>query len=157
MRHNTCQRAHLMTRRNFLAGACGAISTLSACQYADPSAEFYEPLKNAGKSAIKHIIVLMMENRSFDHYLGWLPGADNVAFDVSGTFPADGIPATLVRGFFNLTDNPDSVMVLREDKDDPSTETRIPLPEAGRELRLRVRLETLLAAVLALWAAHALT
>lgn len=76
MRHNTCQRAHLMTRRNFLAGACGAISTLSACQYADPSAEFYEPLKNAGKSAIKHIIVLMMANRSFDHYLGWLPGAD---------------------------------------------------------------------------------
>jgi len=34
--------------------------------------------------------------------IGWLPGADNVAFDVSGTFPADGIPATLVRGFFNL-------------------------------------------------------
>ncbi|WP_458691062.1 alkaline phosphatase family protein [Nocardia tengchongensis] len=25
---------------------------------------------------IDHIIVLMMENRSFDHYLGWLPGAD---------------------------------------------------------------------------------
>src|SRR5215831_15571929 len=22
------------------------------------------------------IVVLMMENRSFDHYLGWLPGAD---------------------------------------------------------------------------------
>ena len=25
---------------------------------------------------IDHVIVLMMENRSFDHYLGWLPGAD---------------------------------------------------------------------------------
>ena len=35
--------------------------------------------------------------------IGWLPGADNVAFDVSGTFPADGIPATLVRGLVNLT------------------------------------------------------
>ncbi len=34
----------------------------------------------------------------------------------------------IVRGFFNLTDNPDSVMILREDRDDPSTETRIPLP-----------------------------
>ena len=33
----------------------------------------------------------------------------------------------IVRGFFNLTDNPDSVMVLREVKDDPSTESRIPL------------------------------
>lgn len=39
----------------------------------------------------------------------------------------------IVRGFFNLTDNPDSCMVLREDKDDPSTETRIPLP-AGAQL-----------------------
>jgi len=39
----------------------------------------------------------------------------------------------IVRGFFNLTDNPDSVMVLRGDKDDPSTETRIPLP-AGAQL-----------------------
>ena len=25
---------------------------------------------------IDTIVVLMMENRSFDHYLGWLPGAD---------------------------------------------------------------------------------
>ena len=38
----------------------------------------------------------------------------------------------IVRGFFNLTDNPDSVMVLREDKDDPSTETRIPLPAGAQ-------------------------
>ena len=34
----------------------------------------------------------------------------------------------IVRGFFNLTDNPDSVMILRGDRDDPATETRIPLP-----------------------------
>ncbi|MGI9197589.1 MAG: hypothetical protein ACR2KE_09045 [Candidatus Nanopelagicales bacterium] len=39
----------------------------------------------------------------------------------------------IVRGFFNLTDNPDSYMILREDKDDPSTETRIPLP-AGTQV-----------------------
>jgi hypothetical protein len=31
----------------------------------------------------------------------------------------------IVRGFFNLTDNPDSVMILREDRNDPATETRI--------------------------------
>ena len=37
------------------------------------------------------------------------------------------------RGFFNLTDNPDSVMILREDRMDPSTEVRIPLP-AGAQL-----------------------
>jgi len=39
----------------------------------------------------------------------------------------------IVRGFFNLTDNPDSVMILREDRFDPSTEIRIALP-AGAQL-----------------------
>jgi hypothetical protein len=38
----------------------------------------------------------------------------------------------VVRGFFNLTDDRDSVMVLREDRDDPSTETRILLPAGTR-------------------------
>ncbi len=27
-------------------------------------------------SSIEHVVVVMMENRSFDHLLGWLPGAD---------------------------------------------------------------------------------
>jgi phospholipase C len=27
-------------------------------------------------SGIQHVVVVMMENRSFDHFLGWLPGAD---------------------------------------------------------------------------------
>jgi hypothetical protein len=39
----------------------------------------------------------------------------------------------IVRAFFNLTDNPDSVMILRSDKDDPDTEVRIPLP-AGQQV-----------------------
>jgi hypothetical protein len=39
----------------------------------------------------------------------------------------------IVRGFFNLTDDPDSMMILRDDRDDPSTETRIPLP-AGTQV-----------------------
>ena len=38
----------------------------------------------------------------------------------------------IVRAFFNLTDNPDSVMILREDKDDPATETRVPLPAGAQ-------------------------
>jgi phospholipase C len=29
-----------------------------------------------GSNGIQHVVVLMMENRSFDHFLGWLPGAD---------------------------------------------------------------------------------
>src|SRR4051794_28984810 len=29
-----------------------------------------------GASGIEHVIVTMMENRSFDHLFGWLPNAD---------------------------------------------------------------------------------
>jgi hypothetical protein len=39
----------------------------------------------------------------------------------------------IVRSFYNLTDNPDSMMILREDLDDPSTEVRVPLP-AGAQI-----------------------
>ena len=31
---------------------------------------------NAAEAGFDHIVVVMMENRSFDHFLGWLPGAD---------------------------------------------------------------------------------
>lgn len=31
---------------------------------------------NPQASSIEHFVVVMMENRSFDHLLGWLPGAD---------------------------------------------------------------------------------
>ncbi len=34
----------------------------------------------------------------------------------------------VVRAWLQLTDDPDSYMILREEKDDPSTETRIPMP-----------------------------
>lgn len=34
----------------------------------------------------------------------------------------------VVRAWLQLTDNPESTMILREDKDDPTTESRIPLP-----------------------------
>jgi hypothetical protein len=39
----------------------------------------------------------------------------------------------IVRGFFNLTDDPESFMTLREDRFDPTTEIRIPLP-AGTQI-----------------------
>jgi hypothetical protein len=38
----------------------------------------------------------------------------------------------VVRAWLQLTDNPDSSMILREDKDDPSTESRIPLPAGAQ-------------------------
>jgi phospholipase C len=34
------------------------------------------PAIRGGSRGIRHVVVLMMENRSFDHFLGWIPGAD---------------------------------------------------------------------------------
>lgn len=38
----------------------------------------------------------------------------------------------VVRAWLQLTDNPDSYMIVREDKDDPATESRIPLPAGAQ-------------------------
>ncbi|MGH2828915.1 MAG: hypothetical protein ACRDJM_00375, partial [Actinomycetota bacterium] len=38
----------------------------------------------------------------------------------------------VVRAWLQLTDNPNSYMIVREDKDDPSTESRIPLPAGAQ-------------------------
>jgi phospholipase C len=40
-----------------------------------------------GSNGVEHVVVLMMENRSFDHFLGWLPGADGVTPAEANTFP----------------------------------------------------------------------
>jgi hypothetical protein len=38
----------------------------------------------------------------------------------------------VVRAWLQLTDNPDSYMILREDRNDPDTERRIPLPQGAQ-------------------------
>ncbi len=35
-----------------------------------------QALNPNGSNGIEHVVVLMMENRSFDHFLSWLPGAN---------------------------------------------------------------------------------
>lgn len=39
----------------------------------------------------------------------------------------------IVRGYYNLSNDPDSVLILREDRYDPSREVRLPLP-AGQQI-----------------------
>ncbi len=50
-------------------------------------------MTNKAAERIKHVVVLMLENRSFDHMLGTLPG-------VNGILDASGKP----KAFFNLVD-----------------------------------------------------
>jgi phospholipase C len=47
-------------------------------------------LPDPERSGVEHVVVVMMENRSFDHILGWLPGADGRQAGLSYRTP-DGV------------------------------------------------------------------
>jgi phospholipase C len=71
------------TRRQFLTGVAAASAglALGCVDRGEVFAPLMRPRSNAliGASAdggFDHVIVLMMENRSFDHMMGWVPGAD---------------------------------------------------------------------------------
>ena len=68
----------VLTRRKFLqivaASAGAAVTAPELLSRAAASAS--RALFPRGSRGVRHIVVLMMENRSFDHFLGWLPGAD---------------------------------------------------------------------------------
>jgi phospholipase C len=70
------------TRRTLLgaAGAAGVLTAAGGYRMLESGADAAAALPAPSESGIKHIVVLMMENRSFDHFLGWLPsvhpGAD---------------------------------------------------------------------------------
>jgi phospholipase C len=67
-----------ISRRRFLHGAAataglvtvGGFGRLQTAVWAAPA------LPPPEASGVEHVIVVMMENRSFDHFLGWLPRAD---------------------------------------------------------------------------------
>ena len=62
-----------LSRRRFLAGSAAGLAALGLGRRAGLARP---PLPGPDNSGIKHIILAMVENRSFDHLLGWLPSAD---------------------------------------------------------------------------------
>jgi phospholipase C len=71
------------TRREFLQGVAGlagvaAVSRVGMGAAGRPASRPSPPgrLPPPAESGIDHVVVVMMENRSFDHYLGWVPGAN---------------------------------------------------------------------------------
>ena len=80
-----------------------------------------EPGANIGRCR-----VIELQPNEYGECLYNLHRDDNNRLNPEGT-------GWIVRGFFNLTDDADSMMVLREVKDDAATETRIALP-AGAQL-----------------------
>jgi phospholipase C len=74
-----------INRRQFLRRAAGAVSTAALMGPAGsrPLAGQEQTLPAPEASGVDHIVVVMMENRSFDHLLGWLPGANGTQAGLS--------------------------------------------------------------------------
>jgi phospholipase C len=67
----------MLTRRSFLQlmGASTGVALTGAEFLSQTAANAAPALSPHGSNGIEHVVLLMMENRSFDHFLGWLPGA----------------------------------------------------------------------------------
>ena len=81
MNDNNAGKPADLTRRQFLAGlaTAGAAAGIAACGSSSSPDSGEAPLQTLPapeNSGIDHIVVVMMENRSFDHYFGWVPGAN---------------------------------------------------------------------------------
>jgi phospholipase C len=98
-----------ISRRRWLAGAGAGLGLLATGSLrrrglgAVPAAgaEVVGPVGGHPESGFDHVVVVMMENRSFDHFLGWLPGADGVQDTVTPRFPDQ---QGLLRANHHLTD-----------------------------------------------------
>jgi phospholipase C len=100
-------------RRTFVKGALGASGALLAGVLGDlgdvgtagasttRAARAPAALPHPAKSGIEHVIVVMMENRSFDHFLGWLPHADGTQAGLSYSDPTGAPQQTYHRAQFD--------------------------------------------------------
>jgi phospholipase C len=64
------------------------LAALAACSRSSTSSDAGPNDGDGGGSGnipkIKHVVIIMQENRSFDHYFGTFPGADGIAMDDAG-------------------------------------------------------------------------
>jgi phospholipase C len=69
---------NMLTRRKLiqLMGASAGIALTGPELLSQTAARAAQARYPHGSNGIEHVVILMMENRSFDHFLGWLPGAD---------------------------------------------------------------------------------
>jgi phospholipase C len=82
----------MLTRRSFLQlmGASTGVALTGAEFLSQTAANAAPALSPHGSNGIEHVVLVMMENRSFDHFLGWLPRArgrhDRVYLATDGNF-----------------------------------------------------------------------
>ncbi len=68
----------MLSRRKFLqiSAASSGLAITGADLLSQAVAHAASTIRADGSQGIRHVVILMMENRSFDHFLGWVPGAD---------------------------------------------------------------------------------
>jgi phospholipase C len=68
----------MLSRRKFLliSAASSGLAITGADLLSQAVANASSTIRPNGSQGIRHIVILMMENRSFDHFLGWVPGVD---------------------------------------------------------------------------------
>ena len=103
-----------MNRRQFLrvglgAAAAGALPQLQGCRASFPAGVLPDP----EKSGVEHVVVTMLENRSFDHFFGWLPNADARQSGLSYTDTSGAAHATfpLAPDYTGCASDPDHTYV----------------------------------------------
>jgi phospholipase C len=87
------RRREFLTKTAMLAGAAGLASALPAKTLISQAASVQTApgLPSPSNMPIDTFVVLMQENRSFDHYFGWHPNAD--AKNAGLSYPDDqGLP-----------------------------------------------------------------
>ncbi|HTU72809.1 MAG TPA: alkaline phosphatase family protein [Trebonia sp.] len=121
---NTTRRTFMVGGAAAALGAAAATGLGKAGRPTDEQARLVDKLvaaatSNASLSDVKHIVILMQENRSFDHYFGTLSGvrgfsdpsvqanpSGGTVFDQYGYQPGVGVTASGFMQPFNLENNP---------------------------------------------------
>src|SRR5438445_2210098 len=98
-----------LTRRRLLGSAAGAIGGAAALSLLPPSVQKAVAAGRPRRSSIsdiKHVVMLMQENRSFDHYFGTLSG-------VRGFSDPDALKLSTGKSVFYQPDtvNPDGYLL----------------------------------------------
>src|SRR5260370_2094805 len=103
-------RRELLKNAPFVSGAAlvGASWPSSKKLFAQDVLLDLPNLPIPANSGIEHIVVVTMENRSFDHFLGWLPNADGEQDGLTYTDRAGvGHPTHSLSGHYTGCPHPD--------------------------------------------------
>jgi phospholipase C len=87
-------RRDFLQRTAYMAGIAGAASLPASTLLSEAASAAARPLPSPRNIEIDHFVVLMMENRSFDHYFGWLSGEADAVQDQSFPDPSGTQVAT---------------------------------------------------------------